>query len=179
MTSSQGDKSLFKSTLKSTAIVALRVVDHLTPFSHLNRLLSAPLAHSLSTLFFTFPVLVLGNSLTTSTSRGTMNLLIPLVGFAHPMTSSPLICFPSCTVMKAFGLSPQCESAMATTPASKMSGCVASMDSSATDEMFSPPMMIYQPSEHVLSKAGQSRTANDDVLCSVQDLNGAVWVPNR
>ena len=39
---------------------------------------SAPLAHSLKTFFLNLPVLVFGSSFTTSTSLGTMNLLIPL-----------------------------------------------------------------------------------------------------
>ena len=101
--------------------------------------LSAPFAHSLRTFFFTFPVLVFGNSSTISTSLGTINLLIPLVCFAHSITSSPFTSWPGCTVMKALGRSPQCESATATTPTSRIDGWVASIDSKATEEIFSPP----------------------------------------
>jgi hypothetical protein len=42
-----------------------------------------PLAHSLKTFFCIFPVLVFGNSFTTTTSLGTINLLIWLCSFAH------------------------------------------------------------------------------------------------
>ena len=44
--------------------------------------------------------------------------------------------------MNALGRSPQWESAMATTAASRMSGWVASIDSRATEEMFSPPVGV-------------------------------------
>jgi hypothetical protein len=108
--------------------------------SYETRFRSAPFAHSLNTFFFTFPVLVLGSSSTISTSRGTMNLLILLECLAQSITSSPLSCFPCLIVMKALGLSPQWESATATQAASRISGCVTSMDSNATDEMFSPPV---------------------------------------
>lgn len=101
--------------------------------------LSAPLAHSLRTFFLTFPVLVLGNSAIISTSLGTMNLEILSFPLAHSMTPSPLSSFPSLMVMKAFGRSPQCESLTATTPASRISGCVTRTDSRATEEIFSPP----------------------------------------
>ena len=118
------------------------------------RLRSAPFAHSLRIFFFNLPVLVLGSSSIISISRGTMNLLIPLLCFAHSMTSSPLRCLPSWTVMKAFGLSPQCESATATTAASRMSGCVASILSKASDEMFSPPTSeISNGNTHVYNAA--------------------------
>lgn len=100
-------------------------------------------AHSRRTFFLTFPVLVLGSSATTSTSRGTMNLLIALLFLAHAITSCPSICFPCFTVTNALGRSPQCASGTATTPASRMSGWVTSIDSRATDEMFSPPVQLW------------------------------------
>lgn len=102
--------------------------------------LFAPFAHSLKTFFLIFPVLVFGNSLTTSTSLGTINLLISLLFFAHSITSFPSKLLPDFVVMNAFGLSPQCESATATTPHSRISGCVISALSSATEDMFSPPV---------------------------------------
>ena len=101
--------------------------------------LFSPLAHSLSTFFLSFPVDVLGNSFTTSTSRGTINPLIALLPFAHFMTPSPCNVFPSLTVTYAFGRSPHCSSATATTAASRISGCVTSMLSKETEEIFSPP----------------------------------------
>ena len=109
---------------------------------YLTWLRSAPFAHSLRTFFFNLPVLVFGSSSTISTSRGTMNLLIPLLCLAHSITFCPSSAFPLCTVMKALGRSPQCESATATTAASRMSSCVANIDSSATDEIFSPPALF-------------------------------------
>jgi hypothetical protein len=60
-----------------------------------------PLAHSRSTFFFIFPVLVLGSSSTTTTSLGTINLLISLLCFAQSTTSSPLSCSLLLTVTKA------------------------------------------------------------------------------
>lgn len=99
----------------------------------------APLAQSRSTFFFTLPVEVFGSSFTISTSRGIINPLIPLSYFAHLITSSPVVFFPGLMVTYAFGLSPQCESETATTAASRISECVTSIPSSATDEIFSPP----------------------------------------
>ena len=66
-----------------------------------------PFTHSLRTFFLIFPVLVLGSSGMTSTSRGTMNLLILLILRAQSMTSFPSSCFPCLTVMNALGRSPQ------------------------------------------------------------------------
>lgn len=110
-------------------------------YNHYSITLSPPFAHCLRTFFLIFPVLVFGSSSTTSTSLGTMNLLMPGCSFANFTTSSPLKLFPLRTVMKAFGRSPQCESETATMPHSRMSGCVTMRDSTAREEMFSPPTL--------------------------------------
>ena len=101
-----------------------------------------PFAQSRRMFFLNLPVLVLGSSATTSTSRGIMNLLMSLLVRAQPIKSAPWSCLPGLTVTYALGRSPQCVSGTATTPASRTSGWVTSMDSRATEEMFSPPGWI-------------------------------------
>ena len=89
------------------ALVSPLISRRSTKLDQVTRRRSAPFAQSLKTFFFNFPVLVFGSSWTISTSLGTMNLLMPLLCFAHSMTSPPSRCLPPWTVMKAFGLSPQ------------------------------------------------------------------------
>ena len=86
--------------------------------------------------------------------------------------------------MKALGRSPQWVSETATTAASRMEGWVASCDSRATEEMFSPPVgrgagvsggMILNRGEWGKKGVG---TAYDYVFCSVEDLGGTVGMPD-
>lgn len=131
-----------------------------------------PLAQSRRMFFLTFPVLVLGSSATTSTSRGIMNLLISLAFRAHSITSEPVKNFPGFTVTNAFGRSPQWLSGTATTPASRMSGWVTSIDSSATDEIFSPPASRLLARENTtVCYSSSGLTADNDVFRPVLDLD--------
>ena len=140
-----------------------------------SKLLFEPFAHSLKTFFLIFPVLVFGNSLTTSTSLGTINLLILLFFLAHVIKSSPFNSLPGCIVTKAFGLSPHCSSWTATTPASSMSGCVTSIDSRAREEIFSPP--YFESATELRKDCGL--TTDDDILGPVQYLSRPIGMHHR
>lgn len=106
--------------------------------------LRSPLAQARRIFFLILPVLVFGNSSTTSHSRGIMNLDIAGWSWHHLMNASFVIFLPGLTVMKALGLSPHFSSSTAATPHSRISGCVIMTDSSATEEIFSPPESCQQ-----------------------------------
>lgn len=83
----------------------------------------------------------------TSTSLGTMNLEMPLWSLHHLIIASLSSFEFFFTVMYAFGRSPNFSSLTATIAHSKISGWVTRTDSSATEEMFSPPKGIRQSTD--------------------------------